>query len=122
MLTVALPLIAALWTAVALFFGAPAAWMAIIAAADASLLMHLLRVPDGPARVAMALAFLLLCTAASLWFIAAGIVGPAFGLDPLSSGLRMGPVLFEMVSAPWWTASFVAWFAAAVALSVWWNR
>jgi hypothetical protein len=121
-LLLVLPLMVALWTAAALWLGEPAAWMAIVVAADASLLLGLLGVRGGGARVAAVLGFLIVGTAASLWVVAAGVIGPAFGLLPWESALRMGPVLFEIISAPWWTMGTAAWFVAAVALSIWWNR
>ena len=88
----------ALWGAVALWFDAPAAWMAVVVAADASVLLSLLRVPAGTGRAAWALGFLALATAASLWLMAAGVVGPAFGLLPWESALRLGPVLFGVIA------------------------
>lgn len=121
-LGLALPLLAALWSAVALWLDAPAAWMAVVVAADASVLLGLLRVPTGPARTAWALAFLGATTAASLWLMAAGVVGPAFGLLPWESALRLGPVLFGVIAGPWVGMANAAWLAAAVALTLWWNR
>lgn len=112
----------ALWGAVALWLGAPAAWMAVIVAADASLLLSLLRTPPGAARTAWALGFLVLTAAASLWMMAAGVIGPSFGLLPWESALRLGPVLFGVIAGPWATPANVAWLAAAVALTLWWNR
>ena len=121
-LALALPLVVALWGAVALWLGAPAAWMAVVVAADASVLLSLLRVPPGAGRAAWALAFLGLAVAASLWLMAAGVAGPAFGLLPWESALRLGPVLFEVIAAPWASLANLAWLAAAVALTLWWNR
>ncbi|GAB3741517.1 hypothetical protein GCM10028794_27330 [Silanimonas algicola] len=121
-LALALPLVVALWGAVALWLGAPAAWMAVIVAADASLLLSLLRTPPGAARTAWALGFLVLTAAASLWMMAAGVIGPSFGLLPWESALRLGPVLFGVIAGPWATPANVAWLAAAVALTLWWNR
>ena len=121
-LLVAWPLLVALWVAAGLGFGAPAAWMAVVVVADASLLLGLLRWPPGPSRVAAALVFLLACSLPALWAIAAGIVAPAFALWPWESALRMGPTLFHVLSEPWWTMPTVLWFAAAAALAAWWNR
>ncbi|MFO0394375.1 MAG: hypothetical protein ACK508_00610 [Lysobacteraceae bacterium] len=121
-LALALPLMVALWGAVALWLDAPAAWMAVIVAADASVLLSLLRVPAGRGRAAWAVAFLALATAASLWLMAAGVVGPAFGLLPWESALRLGPVLFGVIAEPWMGLGNLAWLAAAVALTLWWNR
>ena len=121
-MALSLPLLTALWVAAALWLGAPAPWMAVIVAADAGLLLSLLRVPAGTARVAAAAVFLLACSLASAWLIAAGIVGAAFGLMPWESALRLGPVLFSSVAEPWWTASTMVWLAAAALLGVWWNR
>lgn len=121
-LALALPLVVALWGAVALWLDAPAAWMAVIVAADASVLLSLLRMPAGWARASWALAFLALAVAASLWLMVAGVVGSAFGLLPWESALRLGPVLFEVIAAPWATLANLAWLAAAVALTLWWNR
>lgn len=107
-LLTALPLMIALWSAVALWLGAPAAWMAVVVAADATLLLHLLRIPPGPARLALALAFVVIAVAASLWIIVAGVVGPAFGLLPWESALRLGPVLFTSIAGNWWTLANAA--------------
>lgn len=113
---------AALWSAVALWLDAPAAWMAVVVAADASVLLTLLRFPPGPGRSAWALAFLALATGLSLWVMAAGVIGPAFGLLPWESALRLGPVLFGVIAEPWLGLGNLAWLAAAVALTLWWNR
>lgn len=121
-LALALPLVVALWGAVALWLGAPAAWMAVVVAADASVLLSLLRVPPGAGRASWALAFLALAVAASLWLMVAGVVGSAFGLLPWESALRLGPVLFEVIAAPWASLANLAWLAAALALTLWWNR
>lgn len=121
-LALALPLIVALWGTVGLWLDAPAAWMAVIVAADASVLLSLLRVPAGMARTAWALGFLGLAVAASLWLMVAGVVGPAFGLLPWESALRLGPVLFEVIAGPWLSLANLAWLAAAMALTLWWNR
>ena len=112
----------ALWSAAALWFGEPAVWMAVVVAADAALLLQVLRIPAGRARCVMALVFLVACTAASLWVVVAGVIGPAFGLLPWESALRLGPVLFEAIATPWLGLANLAWFAAAVALTLWWNR
>ena len=121
-LVVALPPLVALWTAAALWLGPPAAWMAVVAAADASVLLGLLRVPPGPARQALALAFVVASGAASAWVIAAGLVGPAFGLLPWESALRLGPVLFGILAEPWIGLASAGWVFAALALAAWWNR
>lgn len=121
-LVLALPPLVALWTAVALWLGPPAAWMAVVAAADASVLLGLLRVPPGLWRVALALTFVLASTAAALWLIAAGVVGPAFGLMPWESATRLGPVLFGMVADPWLHPAHLAWLLVALVVAAWWNR
>lgn len=122
LLVIAAPLLVALWSAAAQGFGAPSAWMAVIVIADASLLLQLLRWPPGTARIALAFGFLLICTLASLWLAAAGVIGPAFGLLPWESALRMGPVLFSIIAETWWTPGNAAWMVAALALGLWWNR
>ena len=121
-LGLALPLMVALWSAAALWFDAPAPWMAIVVAADASLLLQLLRFPEGRRRAGLAMAFLGLATLASLWLLVAGIAAPAFGLMPWESALRLGPVLFTSIAGGWLTAPNLLWLAAAAALSLWWNR
>jgi len=121
-LGIALPLLTALWVAAGLLLSAPSPWMAVVAAADASLMLRLLRVPAGNARVAAALAFTLLCAALSLWIIVAGIVGPAFGLLPWESALRLGPVLFGAIASNWLDAASGFWLIVALGLAWWWNR
>jgi hypothetical protein len=112
----------ALWVAAGLLFSAPSPWMVVIAAADASLLMQLLRVPAGNARAAATVAFTLVCMALSYWVIVAGIVGPAFGLLPWESALRLGPALFSAIASNWLDVAAAFWLCATLGLALWWNR
>jgi len=120
-LGVALPLMAALWVAASLWLGPPAVWMAVLVAADGGLLLSLMRLPKGPARVAANLVFLAACCALSAWFLVATHVGLAFGLDPFESSTRLGPVLFQAIASSWLSGLEALWLAAAVGVAVWWN-
>ena len=79
-------------------------------------------VPAGNARAAATVAFTLICAAISCWVIVAGIVGPAFGLLPWESALRLGPALFTAIASNWLDAAAGFWLCAALGLALWWNR
>jgi hypothetical protein len=81
------------WVTLALFTDLACGWMALVAALDFALLLRLMRAPPGPARIALAMAATVLSCAASAWLIVAGQFGAMLGLDPVTSALRLGPVL-----------------------------
>jgi hypothetical protein len=83
--------IAAAWTLLALVTGRQCSWMALAAAADAAILLRLLRVRPGAVRATAALAATVLGIALANWWIAASQVGRNLGLLPWDSSLRIGP-------------------------------
>ena len=98
-----------IWVTLALLTGLACGWMALVAAVDLGLLLRLVRAPAGPPRTALAIMGTTLACVASAWLIVAGQLGMMLGLDPLSSGLRLGPVLAweytRLAFGPWDWAS-----------------
>ena len=101
------------WVTLALVTDRACGWMALVAALDFALLLRLMRAPAGPGRAALAVAATLLSCAVSAWLIVAGQFGAMLGLDPLSSALRLGPVL----AWEYTRLGFTAWDWACVAFS-----
>jgi hypothetical protein len=83
--------IAAGWTLLALVSGRQCSWMALAAAADAAIVLRLLRVRPGAARAGAAVVATGLAIVLANWWIAAGQVGRNLGLLPWDSSLRLGP-------------------------------
>jgi hypothetical protein len=91
--------------------------MALVAAADAIVVLRLLRVRPGMVRAGTAWAATALSVALANWWIAAGQIGRSLGLMPWDSSLRLGP------DYAWTLASLAnhpgdfAWIAAALLLA-----
>lgn len=82
--------VAAAWALVALSLERQAAWMAVVAAIDAALLLRLARMPRGAGRAALAFAGTLVAIALANWWIAGAEIGRQVGLLPWYSIPRMG--------------------------------
>ena len=82
---------AAAWILVALGTGRQSSWMALVAAADAAVLLRIARVPAGPRRAAAAVAATLATIVLANWGIAAGEVGRSVGMLPWDAAARLGP-------------------------------
>ena len=82
---------AAAWVMLAVARDRQCSWMAVLAAADAVLLLRLARMPGGWVRAGLAV----LATAATIalanWGIAAAQMGRVMGLLPWESMTRLGP-------------------------------
>ena len=82
---------AAAWVMLAVARDRQCSWMALLAAADAVLLLRLARMPGGWVRAGLAV----LATAATIalanWGIAAAQMGRVMGLLPWESMTRLGP-------------------------------
>ena len=74
--------VAAIWTGASLIFRAPCAWIAVLAALDAVLLLRLANWPAGRSRVLVALGVLLLTVLCAGYFIAGAQIGRAMGMRP----------------------------------------
>ena len=81
---------AAAWVVVAMGTGRQSSWMALLAAADAALLLRVGGMPAGPRRAAWAVAGTLATVVLANWGIAAAGIGRRIGLDPLESALKLG--------------------------------
>jgi hypothetical protein len=94
-----------IWVTLGVLTGLACGWMALVAAVDFALLLRLVRAPVGVARTTLAMVATLLACVASAWLIVAGQLGLMLGLDPVSSGLRLGPVLAwgytQLAFGPW---------------------
>lgn len=109
--------IAAAWALLALVSGRQCSWMALVAAADAIVVLRLLRVRPGMVRAGTAWAATVLSVALANWWIAAGQIGRSLGLMPWDSSLRLGPdyawTLASLANHP----GDLAWIAAALLLA-----
>jgi hypothetical protein len=81
------------WVTLAVLSGRACGWVALVGAVDYALLLRLVRTPAGPIRTALAVLATALTAVASAWFIVAAQLGSVFGLDPVASAMRLGPVL-----------------------------
>ena len=101
------------WVTLALLTDLACGWMALVAALDFAVLLRLVRTPAGTARTSLAILATMLACLASAWLIVAGQFGAMLGLDPVTSALRLGPVL----AWEYTRLGFTAWDWACVAFS-----
>ena len=85
--------ITVIWVAVAIVSSRPCGWLALPAAGLVALLLRLAKAPAGKARLAVAVFACAFAIASTLWMLAATQMGFVFGLGPVASALRLGPVL-----------------------------
>lgn len=109
--------IAAAWTLYAYARDEQASWMAVLAAADAALLLRLGRMPAGWPRALCALLGTALAIALANWMIAAAQVGKTVGLLPWESMQRLGTdyawTLVTLANPP----QQLAWLLAALVVA-----
>jgi hypothetical protein len=117
-LLLALPVLALLWLTVASWLRMPTPWMAAVVAADLWVLMVLCQLPRGLPRALLTLGLTALAWGLALWLVAAGAIGPSFGLAPWDAALRLGDVLALELSRPYLTAAAWPWWALGGALAV----
>lgn len=110
--------IAAVWALLALAWNTQAAWMAVVVAVDALLVLHLARVRRGVLRVALAAGFTALAIALANWWIAGAQIGRMFGLLPWEAiprtGLHYAWTLSGMANGP----MELTWYALALLLAL----
>lgn len=107
--------VAAAWVLLAVASDRQASWMAVVAAADAVLMLRLGRMPAGWGRSLCAMLGTGLVIVLANWGIAATQIGQMVGLLPWDSLLRMGPhftwTLTTLANGPgdlaWWGAALV---------------
>lgn len=83
----------AVWVAVAVISNRPSGWLALLAAVDMALLLRLTRAPRGLFRILAGVLATALTVVLSQWLVVATHLGALFGLEPLASAQRLGPVL-----------------------------
>jgi len=113
--------IATIWVVLTLKTDRACGWMALVAAVDYAMLLRLVRYPPGLVRMALAVVATVLTVVACAWLVVAAQLGTVLGLDPLSSALRLGPVLaweytrLGFTAWDWASAAFSPMLAAATA-------
>lgn len=81
---------AAIWTLVALALDRQLAWMAIVAALDAAVVLRFMRMPGGLVRQVLAAAGTALAIVLANWWIAGGQMGAMVGFPPWDAIPRLG--------------------------------
>lgn len=112
----------AIWGTAAVMTGRPLGWMAILTAADLALLARLAGAAPGRLRALLVVSGLTLTVAASLFLLAAGLVGAQMGLSPLQSAPRLSLDLAWLVVVEVQGALDVAALTASAGLAWWWAR
>ena len=85
--------ITTIWAAVAVISNRSCGWLGLVAAIDVVLILRLGNAPPGIPRGIAAVLASALAIGLSLWMIVATQLGVMFGLGPMTSALRLGPVL-----------------------------
>ena len=111
-----------IWVAVAILSDRACGWLALFAAAVVALLLRLTHMPAGTSRNVLAVVACALAIASSLWAIAATRLGFVFGLDPMTSAFRLGPVLAWEMSRLLLQPLDWLWIGLSLPLAVWWGR
>ncbi len=112
----------AVWGTAAVMTGRPLGWMAILTAADLALLARLAGAAPGRPRALLVVSGLALTVAASLFLLAAGLVGTQMGLSPLQSAPRLSLDLAWLVVVEAQGTLDVAALVASAGLAWWWAR
>ncbi len=108
---------AAAWALIALSLDRQSAWMAVIAALDAALLLRFTRLPAGAGRATLAVAGTLLAIALANWWIAGAQIGQQVGLLPWYSIPRLGWDHFWTLTALANRGGELIWYGAAVVVA-----
>ncbi len=108
--------VAAIWAGVGTILRGPVAWMALLVALDAALLLRLAGMPAGRERAAFGVAIVAATIIAGGYLYAAAQVGLVLGLRPSESVLRMSPGLAWLYLRANVGALDALWLAAGVAL------
>ena len=85
--------IVAAWVAVGALTRSSSSWLALVAAVDVALMLHLTHAPPGRARSVLATLATLVAVALAQWLLAATRMGALVGIEPLASVARLGPAL-----------------------------
>ena len=109
---------AAAWVTLSLTTGRTHAWMAVLAALDAALLLRLGRWPAGAGRALAGFAAWSVIVALATWLVIAGHLGKVFGLAPWTSALRLGADHAWTLAGLAFTPVDLAWLAAGAVVAL----
>ena len=106
--------VAAVWVLLSMRLDSQCSWMAVVAAADAALVVRLLRMRPGALRMLLGVLATLVAILAANWLIVASWLGRHMGLLPWESMVKLGPefgsLLVRLSNSP----ADLAWMAAAL--------
>lgn len=114
--------IAAVWALLSAALGGLQGWVALLAAADAALLLRLAGVAGGRARMVAAVLATLATTALAAWLSVAIDLAPLFGLRPLDAVLRLGSDTALLLVRQSATVMDWLWMGVALPLAAWLGR
>ncbi|WP_337244225.1 hypothetical protein [Luteimonas sp. gir] len=109
--------IAAAWILLADALGAQGAWMAVVAALDAALLVRLARLRPGLVRALAGTAATLLAIVIANWGIVATQLARPMGLMPWESALKLGPHHAWTLAGLANTPADLAWLGAGLVIA-----
>ncbi|MFC4727923.1 hypothetical protein [Coralloluteibacterium thermophilus] len=111
--------VAAVWALASVMLGGLQGWMALVAAADAALLLRLAGVAPGRVRSLAAVLATLATAALAAWFSVAGELAPLFGLRPLDAVLRLGTDTAVLLVRQAATVADLAWVGLSLPVAAW---
>ncbi|TYT23154.1 hypothetical protein FZO89_18115 [Luteimonas viscosa] len=106
--------VAAAWVLVAMALDAQSSWMALVAAADAALIVRLTRLRPGVSRAVLGVLSTLLAILVANWGIVAAWLGAHMGLLPWESMLKLGSGFALLLARLSNSTADLAWIAAAL--------
>jgi len=106
--------IAAIWVLLAMRMDRQCSWMALVAAADAALVVRLLRMRPGGLRALWGVLATVVAILAANWAIVATWLGRHMGLLPWESMVKLGPELGSLLVRLFNSPVDLAWVAAAL--------
>ncbi len=106
--------VAAVWVMLSMRLDRQCSWMAVVAAADAALVVRLLRMRPGALRALTGVLATLLAVLAANWAIVATWLGRHMGLLPWESLLKLGPELGALLVRLFNSPADLAWLAIAL--------
>ncbi|HRN61902.1 MAG TPA: hypothetical protein PLF73_05525 [Luteimonas sp.] len=109
--------IAAAWVLLAMAVDRQCSWMALVAAADAALVVRLVRMQPGPLRASCGMLATALAIAAANWGLVAAWLGRYMGLLPWESMLKLGPEFAWLLVQQANGAADLAWLAAGLVVA-----
>ena len=121
-LSVGIAGITVVWVSVAVLSNAACGWLSLLVAADVALLLRLTQTASGRIRGAIAMFACALAIALAQWMIVAAHLGSVFGIGPMTSALRLGPVLaWELTRLTLRPLDWI-FIALSLPLAAWWAR